>query len=403
VFSKTDNALYETFSSFSLLFYLIIALTFIDILATLIHNYGIHVVPRTVGENSSFHRDVHESRQQRAPCRGGSRVSQKYSLLITFVFCFCFLFFVFCFLFFWTIYMLFFDQCKYVLLVMIASGLFQADASAPPPPPKPAPVQENTEKVEETNRAEPAAAGEGTGERKEGEEEDFWTASWQIIDAFCPSLKEDVFAKLGRPMSPTVNPLTSPPPPLPPAPTLPPSHDLPVLDISLHSSPPDLSAAVPPPTSPTTSQELQQHEQLLPHQQTQAQDNLQQASLHPASLQQAEVYHAGLQQAELQPASLQQADLHSTDLHQANLQPQEVDQPIPFFTDTPPTLPATLFPEPSSSSQSHEISIGMTDDSANYNNTNSSNNNNGNYHLLYNYNNPGSNSPLVPHYQYSTS
>lgn len=86
---------------------------------------------------------------------------------------------------------------------MIASELF-----VEPKKPAEAQLTDSTDGSQDPNEnPAPAAAAD--------KEDDFWVASWAIIDGFCPSLKEDVFAKLGRPLSPSVEKPVLPPMPSP--------------------------------------------------------------------------------------------------------------------------------------------------------------------------------------------
>lgn len=235
---------------------------------------------------------------------------------------------------------------KDVLLVMIASGLFQADTTNP-----------------NANPAPPATTEETPTES--ASEEDFWIESWKIIDEFCPSLKEDVFAKLGRPLSPYINPLLLPSTP-PPGASSPSSVSLPVPPSSLSplpsssSSPPPLTQE-PPPAINLTQPTPEMHA---------TSSSLPLSSSIP-----------------IDPA-----------------QQQEVGEPIPHFADSSSSF-LNLDPQQSFEQQiSHNLppsqSLPSSPHLPNMENLTLANSDSAIYnnHHLYNYNNPGSSSPLAPHY-----
>lgn len=220
---------------------------------------------------------------------------------------------------------------------MIASGLFQADSNpnTTSPPPTPTPTEEpQTDKDNNENKNE---------EGKEKAEEDFWTASWQIIDGFCPSLKEDVFAKLGRPLSPYINPLLLPatPPPISPSTT---------------PLPPSLSVLSPPPSSPPP----------LTQEPPPVIDLTQPIPEMPST----------------SPLTLS-SSITISDPPAEPIQ-EEVGEPIPHFADS--SSSSTFLDIDPQQEQLFPNQMNSSSDSAIYNNQ-----------LLYNYNIPGSSSPLAPH------
>lgn len=72
------------------------------------------------------------------------------------------------------------ENLKNILLVMSMSGIFHPNTSNSPR------LSQKVEKEE--------GKVEGV-EQKEYLEEDIWNMSWNIIDLFCPSLKEDLNAE----------------------------------------------------------------------------------------------------------------------------------------------------------------------------------------------------------------